>query len=487
VQQEYKDTEPTAHRPQHSPWLLVTLCAADFLVVLDGLIVAVALPAIGVDLGLSTGGLQWVVTAYVLAFGGLLLLGGRLGDLFGRRRILLVGLVVFAGGSLLAGLAWSSLVLIAGRAVQGVGAAAMAPTALALLVANFAEGRGRDRALGWWSAAGSVGIPAGALLGGLLTAAPGWRAVLLINVPTAILAAVLTRANVPESRDPASGRRLDVAGAVLATGGVSLVVLGVSQVEHAATGSRTPLLVLGPLAAGLTALAAFVSVERRTAEPLLTLSRLTAPELSRAIIAGAALPVGLGAVLFLGTLYLQQVLGLDPLATGTTYLALAVPVIAASPLAAAAVTRLGRRRTAVLGFALQAIGLLLLARVPLDGQLWTDVVPAFVLVGLGAPLAFVPITATAMGAAGGDFGLVSGVFNTSQQVGNALALAAIATLAATLTDVASAAGSSAPLAAGFRGGLLLAAALIAIATFVALRLPARTARQRQGVRSTPEV
>ena len=190
--------------------ILLVLCAADFLVCLDGLIVAVALPTIQGALGMAGGSLQWVVNAYLLCFGGFLLLGGRLGDFYGRRRVLIGGLLIFAAGALLAGLAWATPVLVAGRAVQGLGAALMAPVALALLVATFAEGPARNRALGYWSAAGSLGIPAGALLGGLLTSTLGWRWVLLVNAPASVLAALLTWRVVPESADPTASRRLDL-------------------------------------------------------------------------------------------------------------------------------------------------------------------------------------------------------------------------------------------------------------------------------------
>jgi MFS family permease len=250
--------------------VLVLLCAADFLVVLDGLIIAVALPTMQEALSIAPGSLQWVINGYVLCFGGFLLLGGRLGDLYGRRRILLVGLMVFAAGALIAGVAWTGMVLPVGRAVQGLGAALMAPSALALITATFPEGRERTRALGWWSAVGSVGIPAGAILGGLLTASLGWRWVLFVNVPLAMFAAAGTWWIVPESCDDSRSKRLDVPGTVAITGGIGLVILAIVQIERLSADRGGAIRgVLVPLGAGLLLLAAFIVVERHARAPLL--------------------------------------------------------------------------------------------------------------------------------------------------------------------------------------------------------------------------
>jgi MFS family permease len=366
-------------------------------------VVAVALPAMQQALAISAASLQWVITAYALCFGGFLLLSGRLGDLYGRRRVLVVGLLLFAAGSLLAGLAWMPLVLFGGRALQGLGAAAMTPTALSLLTVAFTDPAARARAFGVWSAVNSAGIPAGALLGGVLTATAGWRWVLLVNVP-----------------------------------------------------------------------AAFVVLERRTPAPLVPFDQLRAPGLLSVNLVGLVLPVGLGTGLFLGTLYLQLVVGLTPLYTGLAYLALALPCIIASPLASRLTLRLGRRATATAGLLLQAAGLLLLARVTATTGNLANVLPGFVLIGLGAPTAFVPTTATAMDSPNGDTGLASGLFNTSQQLGNALALAAIATLAATWTPHPASASASHP-AVGNAAGFLLAAGITLAALIPAVRLSMATA------------
>ena len=456
---------------------LAVLCAADFLVVLDGLVVAVALPAMQEALAIPAGALQWVVTSFVLCFGGFLLLGGRLGDLYGRRRLLLVGLLVFAAGFLFAGLAWNALALSAGRAVQGLGAAVMAPTALALLTTTFHDAAARDRAIGVWSAVSSAGIPAGALLGGLLTATVGWRWVFLVNVPIALAVALATRAVLTESKAAQAPKRLDWAGAVLVTGGLSLVIGGISQTEQAHALPALMARVAAPLVLGLVLLVGFVLVERRTIAPLVPLGQFRAPGQVRANLVGLVLPVGLGAALFLATLYLQRVQGLGPLATGTAYLALAVPCIAASPLAAQLATRLGRRSTAVAGLLLQVAGLIVLTRISAGGSL-AIVLTGFVLIGLGAPIAFVPTTATAMDGPCSDPGLASGLFNSSQQLGNALALAAVATLAARWVARHVETGDPAALTAGYSAGFWLAAAIIIGGIIPALRLDARRSKRR---------
>ena len=480
---------------------LAAISTADFLVVMEGFIVAVALPSVQRDLGLDQAGLQWVFTAYALTFGGFLLLGGRLGDLYGRRRVLVCGLMCFAVGSTLAGTASTGPTLIGGRAVQGLGAAAMTPSALALLAARFPAGRARNIALAVWSAVGSIGIPAGALIGGIVTETVGWRWVLLINVPAALVAAALARAVLADSRDPAvvgrdGAARLDVTGAVLVTTGLALLIAAVTSSEQLAatyidaTAGRTLSTIMLRLAAPLLLAAAllvgFVVVERRldqrAAAPLVPLSALRTPGLIAADVTAAALPVGLGALLFLGTQFLQQVLGFTPWHTAMAYLTLALPTVAASPVAAALLRRLARRRVAVGGLLLQAAGLLWLcftmtvtASAPSGGltsrTFIAGVLPAFLLVGAGAPIAFVPVTGAAVDDAGPAGGVASGLFNAAQQVGNALAIA----LMAAATAVGSTLMSSSPEAgtatqAGLRSGLIVATALCVMAILPAHRL-----------------
>lgn len=484
---------------------LVAISAADFLVVMEGFVVAVALPAMQDDLGLSQSGLQWVFTAYVLVFGGFLLLGGRVADLYGRRRVLIAGFGAFAAGSVVAGLAPTPGLLIAGRAVQGLGAAAMSPAALALLTATFPTGGARNMALGVWSAVGSVGIPAGALIGGLLTQVLGWRWVLALNAPAALLAAVLAWVTLEESRDEtvrdADGvARLDVPGATTITAGLALLIVAITGTERLAAviaadpwqagevaASGVGLLpavaaVTVPLVAAGALLIGFVRIERRLERrgmaPLVPLSIVRTPGLVTADLAAAVLPVGLGALLLLGTQHLQRVLGFTAWQTGVAYLALAVPTIVASPAAARLTGRLGRRWVAIGGFALQAAGLLWLSAVAPEigvagagasSSAFTrdvfllGVLPAFVMVGAGAPIAYVPVTGAAVDDAGHAAGLASGLFNAAQQVGNALALALMATavaIGAALAPGSPAANASElDLLAGLRIGLAVAAVL----------------------------
>lgn len=500
---------------------LVALSAADFLVVMEGFVVAVALPAMQDDLGLTQTGLQWVFTAYVLVFGGFLLLGGRVADLYGRRRVLIGGFAIFAVGSIVAGLAPNAGLLIAGRAVQGLGAAAMSPAALALLTATFPAGGARNTALGVWSAVGSVGIPAGALIGGLLTDVLGWRWVLGLNAPAAVLAAVMARVTLEESRDEtvqdADGlSRLDVPGATTVTAGLALLIvaitgterlalLGADDAQQAGEGATagTQLLpalaaVVVPLAVAGALLIGFVGIEqrleRRGMAPLVPPSILRTPGLLTADLAGAALPVGLGALLLLGTQYVQRILGFTAWQTGVAYLALAAPTIVASPTAARLTSRLGRRPVAIGGLLLQAAGLLWLAAVApgvglagaaAAGNAFTrdafvmGVLPAFLMVGAGAPIAYVPVTGAAVDDAGHAAGLASGLFNGAQQVGNALALALMAAAVAVGATLAPAALAGASgdhhLVAGLRVGLVVAAALCVAGALTSWRM-----RERRG-------
>jgi predicted MFS family arabinose efflux permease len=302
--------------------------------------------------------------------------------------------------------------------------------------------------------------------------------VFLVNVPAALAAALATRAVVTESRAQEAPKRLDWAGALLVTGGLTLVIAGISQTEHAHTLSAAMVRVAAPLVAGAALIAGFVLVERRTSAPLVPLQQFRRPGQLPANLVGLVLPVGLGAALFLATLHLQRVKGLGPLATGTAYLALAVPCIAASPLASRLATRLSRRTTTVTGLLLQVAGLLILTRISADSGL-AGVLFGLVLIGLGAPIAFVPTTATAMDSPSSDPGLASGLFNTSQQLGNALALGAIATLAASWTArQAHANGDPAALTAGYSAGFLLAAAIVLLGVIPALRVKTHRGHHR---------
>jgi EmrB/QacA subfamily drug resistance transporter len=449
---------------------LFVLAAADFLVVLDGLIVSVALPSIQHDLGFTQAGLSWVINGYLLAFGGVLLLGGRLADLAGRRLVFVIGLVVFAAGSLTCGLASAPWVLIAARAGQGLGAALTVPAALAVLTATFAEGRERDRALALWSGVSAAGIPAGALLGGVLTAGPGWRWVFFASVALALLAAAAAFPALAESRDDTAPRQADLAGAATVTAGLTLLILAITQTERRGPGSP---LVLGLLAAAVALLAGFVAIERRVRHPLADLGILRSRGIAAANLAGLALPIGLGAVLFVGTLYLQQVRGYSALATGLIYLAVAVPVMLGSPIAARLVDRFGRRPVAIAGFLIQGAGLALLVAVPAEGGLGL-VLAGFALVGLAAPIAFVPITSAAVDGVEAS-GLAAGLFNSAQQVGNAVAVAILGTVAVarTATLLTDGTDQAEALTGGFQVAFLVAACMLLAGAAGAAALPGR--------------
>ena len=413
---------------------LALLCAAQFVLILGITVVNVALPSIQADLGIGLADLSWVVTAYTLAFGGLILLGGRAGDLVGRRRVFLLGLVVFTAASLGAALATSPALLVAARAAQGVGAALLSPSALALVTTTFAEGPLRTRALAVWAAVGASGGAVGVLLGGLLTELLGWRAVFLVNVPVGLAITVGVLRLVPAVR-PAGRGRLDPLGALLAT--ASLVALsyglaGAGEAGWTATGALVP---LGLAAAGL---ATFVAVERRVTDPLVPLGVFRRRTTSTALV---LLVMGMGPVFsgfYLSSLYLQQVLGHSALRTGVEFLPVAVAIVAAAHVGGGLMSRVGARPVVAAGLGVAAVGALLLGRVGAEGTYLTDVLPGFLLLGTGGGLAAAGVVITAMSGAGErDAGLVSGLTSTAHELSIALILPVLATLAA--------AGAGAPL------------------------------------------
>ncbi|MEV1076985.1 MFS transporter [Streptomyces sp. NPDC050211] len=440
---------PSPHPPaQRSGAVLALLTTAQFLVVLNTSVVNVALPAIGSDLGSGQSALTWVVSAYVLAFGALLPVGGRLADLFGSRRVFLTGLALFAAGSLAAGIPSGAGPLIAARAVQGVGAAVLSPAALALLLAQSPPGPVRGRALGLWGAATAAGGAAGVLLGGVLTDAVGWWSVFAVSAIGTVPLLLSVPRLVPRDARGRTGQ-LDLPGALILTAGLVLLVYGLG----ARDGSTTLGMVL-PVA-GVFLLLNLVSVERRAENPLIPPALLR----NRSVVAGNLLMLPLGMV-WLGTffflpLYQQKVLDYDPWESGLTQLPLAAALMAASALA-------GRLRgTLVPGFALLAAGLFWLARLPLDGTFLTDLLGPTVLIGLGLGLAFVPLTALGVTGVDADHvGVAGGLVNTTRQVGGALGLAVLASLAAPAAGTAGAAGPAA-LAHGYRRALV-GAALIAV-------------------------
>jgi EmrB/QacA subfamily drug resistance transporter len=453
-------------------WLaLALLSAVQFMVVLDIAIVNVALPSIQVDLGFSQENLQWVISAYALAFGGLLLLGGRLADLLGRRRIFLVGVVVFTGASLLAGLAWSESSLIGARVLQGIGAAIISPAALSILSTTFTEGKDRNTALGVWGAVGGFGAAAGVLLGGLLTDALSWEWIFFVNIPVGVAAFVLAPVLLAESRD-ARVQHFDAAGAALVTVGLSSLVYAITQAgqEGWLSGST-----LGFGAAALVLLTSFVRWELRQDEPLMRFGILRTSTVAGANVAGLILGTALFSMFLMLTLYMQQVLGYSAMKSGVAYLAVAGTAILWSAVAAQLVNRIGVKPVLLVGMVSLTAGLLFFTQVSVDGSYLGDLLPGFLLTGLGIGFSFVPISIAALaGVQPAEAGLASGLFNTSQQIGGALGIAALSTIATSRTESAVESGSALPVAlvdgfsAAFTGGVVVAALGI-IAALVLIR------------------
>jgi EmrB/QacA subfamily drug resistance transporter len=452
---------------------LALLCAADLLVMLDGMVVTVALPAIERDLGTAHADLQWVVTAYTLSLGSFLLIGGRAGDLYGRRRTLVLGLSVFAVASLAAGLAPSTGPLLPARAVQGFGAALAVPAALALLSAAYRQQRERERALGLLSAALDAGMVAGLVLGGVLTASLGWPWCFFIVVPLGLAAAALAPAVLEESRDE-HAPALDVPGAVLCAAGFGLLIFGLVRVERDVAGA-VPFLVAGALL-----LAGFVAVERRTRAPLVRLAILRERPLTGANLAVIANAGGFTGMTFMATLYMQQVLGYGALEAGLRFIPLVLTAGVGGLAAPHIIARIGARRTAVLSLAATAAAFLFLARLPADDGYVPVLLPAFVVAGFGFAMAYVPLTSQGVsGVRDGEKGLASGLFQTSTHLGGALVLAILATAAAARTEAARGAGAvdASALTAGFTVAFLIAAGILLLGAICAVRtLPARESR-----------
>jgi EmrB/QacA subfamily drug resistance transporter len=413
-------------------WLaLAVIVAAQFMVVLDVAIVNVALPSIKTDLNFSQESLQWVITAYAIVFGGVLLLGGRLADLLGRRRVFMAGLALFTVSSLLDGLAWSEGSLIAFRGLQGLGAALLSPAALSILTTTFREGRERNLALGIWGAASGSGGAAGVLLGGALTSALNWSWIFFINVPAGIIVLAISPWLLKESRADLGHRRFDFAGAVSITGGLMLLVYAMTRAtQHGWVTAES----IGLLAASALLLVAFVVIEYRSKAPLLPLRIFRLRTLTASNITGLLMGGAIFSQFFLLTLYMQQVLHYSALKTGVAYIALTLAIISFSAAAQALVTRLGIRLVLPAGLALSAVALVLFARLPVDGTYLSDLFPAFLISGVGLALAFVPISIGGLtGVRQADAGIASGLINTSQQIGGAIGVAVATTIATTFT------------------------------------------------------
>jgi EmrB/QacA subfamily drug resistance transporter len=422
-------------------WLaLWVLCLGDLMIVLDGTIVNVALPTIRDDLGFSETSLAWVVNAYLLTFGGFLLLGGRLGDLFGQRRMFLIGISLFTAASLACGLATSQGQLVGARAVQGLGGALVAAVALSLVMTLFTEPAERAKAMGIFGFVLSGGGVAGVLLGGVLTDVLNWHWIFFINIPVGALVYVLSLRLLPEAPGMAGEGRLDIAGAVTITGSLMLAVYAI--VNGNETGWTTPR-TLGLLAAAVALLATFLVVESRVASPLVPLGLFRNRDVSSANGVGILMAAGMFAYFFLSALYFQQVLGYTPLEVGFAYLPSMVIWGASSLYSDKLVMRFGIKPPLLAGLSLMTLALLLFARAPVDGSFVVDVLPATVAIGLGAGIAFNPILLAAMsGVAPQEAGLASGVVNTSFMMGGALGLAILASLASSRTDRLEAAGEA---------------------------------------------
>jgi len=454
-------------------WIaLALIVTAQFMVILDVAIVNVALPSIQADLHFSQTSLQWVISAYAIIFGGTLLLGGRLADLLGRRRMFMVGLAVFTAASLLCGLAWSEGTLVAFRAVQGLGGALLAPAALSLLMTTFAEGRDRNIALGIYGAASGSGAAAGVLLGGLLTSYLSWSWTFFVNVPVGLAAIALAPVLLRDSRFEIARRHFDFAGAASITGGLMLLVYAMTRATTDGWGSSAT---LGLLAGSAALVLAFVVIELRSPSPLLPLRIFRLRTLTAANAAMTIVGAVVFSEFFLLTLYLQNVLGYSAVQAGVAFVAFALTVVVVSNVAQVIVGRLGVRPTLTVGLLALAASAAMLTQLPVEGHYFWNLFPAFVLGGAGMGLSFVPVTiASLTGVEGSDAGVASGLINTSRQIGGAVGLAAMSAIAATSASnyahahSAVAASSGVALDHGLHAALYaLTGLLIAGALFVA--------------------
>jgi EmrB/QacA subfamily drug resistance transporter len=418
----------TMTAPDPRRWqALALVCVAFFMTVLDVSIVNVALPSIGRSLHFSETGLQWVITAYAITFGGFLLLGGRAGDILGRKRMFLVGVAIFSAASLVCGLAASTGVLIAARAVQGFGAAIVSPATLSIITTTFQEGPERNKALGIWGAMGGSGAAAGVLFGGILTKYLGWEWIFFVNVPVGALVLALTPGIVRESRAPDIGRNFDVIGASSVTGGIALLVYAISKAPVDGWGDTTTIVLLIAAAALIVF---FVLWEMRVPNPLMPLSIFRIRTLAGANVVGALLGASIFADFFLLTLYVQNVLHYSALKTGITFLATAGTVVLVAGLAQWLSTRFGPKPVMVTGLLLNTGALIWYAQIPVDGTYVHDLLGGYLMFGFGLAFAFIPVSIAALAGVGPrEAGLASGLLNTSQQVGGAIGIAIASSVA----------------------------------------------------------
>jgi EmrB/QacA subfamily drug resistance transporter len=460
---------------------LILLCVAQFVVVLDASIVNVALPSIGRGLHFSEQNLPWIVNAYVIAFGGFLLLGGRAADLLGRRRVFMTGLLVVAGASLAAGFAATQGELIAARAAQGLGAAIISPSALSIVTNLFRDGSERNKALAAWGAvAGSAGA-VGVLLGGILTDGLGWEWVLWVNVPVALIALAFTPGLIPESRSESTTRHFDAAGAVTVTGGLTVLAYAMLDASSAGWGSTK---IVSLLVVAVVLLGAFIAIERRSRAPLVPFRVFRLRTLTGANVVGLLLGASLFSMFFFISLYMQQVLGYSPIHTGVSYLPLALTIVIAAGVGGELVTRFGFKSILAAGMALVALGLVWFSRVSVGGSFLSDILGPSLLAALGLGFGFVTSTIAAVsGVKDREQGLASGLINTSQQIGGALGLAVLSTIATTRPDHALAGGGTnmhQALTDGFHSAFL-GGAIIAALGFAATLILIRTRDSRAHV------
>jgi EmrB/QacA subfamily drug resistance transporter len=440
--------------------------------ILDVSIVNVALPSIGKDLDFSRENLQWVITAYAITFGGFLLLGGRAADLLGRRRVFIVGVALFTIASLVCGLAQSEGMLIASRAVQGLGGAIISPAALSIVTTSFEEGAERNKALGVWGALGGSGAAVGVLAGGVLTEYLSWRWIFFVNVPVGALVLALTPGIVPESRREGRERRYDALGAVLVSSGLALLVYAISEAPNKGWGStRTILLLIG----AVVLLAAFLVNERRTPDPLMPFHIFRVRTVAGANVVGFLMGAVLFANFFVLTLYVQGVLGYSPIKTGVTFIATAGTAVLAAGVAQALTTKFGAKPIIVIGLTLILAAMVFYAQIPVSGGFASNLLPGYLLMGVGIAFAFVPVSIAALaGVAEREAGLASGLINTSQQIGGAIGTAIASTIFTTHFKSLRIDGKSLPeaLTGGYAWafwGLAVIAVLALISAFTLIR------------------
>jgi EmrB/QacA subfamily drug resistance transporter len=460
--------------------ILAVVATAFFMSILDVSSVNVALPSIGRSLNFSRENLQWVITAYAIAFGGFLLLGGRAADLLGRRRVFIVGVVVFTVASLVCGLAQSEGMLIISRAVQGLGGAIISPAALSIVMTSFEEGAERNKALGIWGALGGSGAAVGVLAGGVLTKYLGWEWIFFVNVPVGALVLMLTPRIVPESRREGGERNYDALGAVLVSGGLALLVYTISRAPDVGWATARTILLL--VASGAL-LVAFLVNERRVSDPLMPFHIFRVRTVTGANVVGLLLGAVLFANFFLLTLYVQNVLGYSALRTGVTFVATAGTAVVAAGVAQALTTRLGPKPVIAVGLLLLLGGMIWYSQIPVHGSYASDLLPGYLMVGVGIAFAFVPVSIAALaGVAEREAGLASGLINTSQQIGGAIGVAVASTIFT--THFKSLTSDGKPLPDALTGGYAWAFWGLAVFAVLAL-LAALTLIKREDMSEAP--